>query len=139
MAEKIDISELDRIELLQRLWTNQSVAPFFTSKPNIEKPKFDYGQAKDILEEKEYIDYFCGRCIKTNLTEDLVNPRSYDRDAGEGTFASIVKDMRNSKPMPEDQVRGGGGDAGAGEDPRSRWQEGAEDVVEGDQDPGGCS
>ena len=48
---------------------------------------------KQKKQSKKYIDYFCGRCIKTDISGDSVNPRLYDRDAGDGEFARIVKSL----------------------------------------------
>ena len=41
-----------------------------------------------------YIDRYGDKPIKTNLSGDYVDPRLYDRDAGQGTFAKIVHIMR---------------------------------------------
>jgi len=42
-----------------------------------------------------YIDYFCGKAIKTDLSEDKVDPYLYDRDAGAGAFARAVASVRS--------------------------------------------
>lgn len=93
MSDTIDITGLDKVELLRRLHENQIVAGFFTmmGRP---APPFDEKEAVKFI-ENGYIDYFCGRAIKTDLSADFISPRMYDRDAGTGTFARIVADMRN--------------------------------------------
>ena len=42
----------------------------------------------------KYIDYFGGKAIKMDLSGDEVDPRLYDRDAGEGAFARVVATLR---------------------------------------------
>ena len=44
-----------------------------------------------------YVDYYKNKPIKTDLRKDLIDPRLYDRDAGNGTFAKIVIKMRNAE------------------------------------------
>jgi len=94
-SQTIDISGLDKVELLERLWSRQIVASFFrmSGRPS---PAFDRKRAADAV-KADYIDYFCGRCIKTDLSKDVVDPRLYDRDAGAGAFAEIVAEMRAAK------------------------------------------
>jgi hypothetical protein len=93
MAE-IDIEGIDKISLLEELWNKSPVASFYTLN-KILPPKFDKDKAsKDV---HEYIDYFCGRVIKSNLSGNYVNPQGYDRDVGEGMFAKIVSELKNKK------------------------------------------
>ena len=44
-----------------------------------------------------YIDRYNDKPIKTDLRGNFADPRLYDRDAGSGTFAKIVKIMRNAE------------------------------------------
>lgn len=92
MSDTIDITGLDKVELLRRLHENQIVASFFTMMGQSALP-FDEKEAIKFI-KNGYIDYFCGRAIKTDLSTDSISPRMYDRDAGTGTFARIVADMR---------------------------------------------
>ncbi len=87
----INISNLDKVELLKKLWTNMKPASYFTFHTSVMVPKFNDELAKKAV--KNYIDYFEGRCIKTDLSKDTVDPWSYDRDAGEGEFRRIVNSM----------------------------------------------
>lgn len=89
----IDISDLDKVKLLQMLWENSSPAIFFNAFP-IKPPSFDRENASTAVES--FIDYYCGRCIKMNLSGDSVDPYSYDRNYGTGTVARIVETLRNS-------------------------------------------
>ena len=74
------------------MWENQVTAGYFIFSGN-PQPKFDEKLAKKVVDN--YIDYLCGKAIKTNLSGDLVEPHLYDRDAGKGKFLEIVNSMRN--------------------------------------------
>lgn len=87
----INITGLDKVSLLKNMWDNMPIASFFMQMPHL-SPEFDYKSAENAV--KNYIDYFSGRCIKTNLSSDFVDPSMYDRDAGTGALAKIVKSMR---------------------------------------------
>lgn len=91
MDSKIDISGIDKVKLLKGLWENQGVAAFFAMY-NRSAPSFDEQGAREAV--KSYIDYFNGRCIKTDLSKDLVDPWAYDRDAGAGTFQKVVSGLK---------------------------------------------
>lgn len=96
MQGLIDISGLDRIELLRQLWAHQKVAAFFDYAPLEAIPSFDNELAKKMVHQG-YLDYFCGRAIKCDLTRDLVDPALYDRNAGQGMFAKIVDKLNMKK------------------------------------------
>ena len=85
----VNIIGLDKVKLLKALWENQIVASYFAL---IEEPSFDYDLAKRVT--GGYIDYFQGRAIKCNLSGDFVNPRLYDRDAGNGKFQAVVNHIK---------------------------------------------
>ncbi len=88
---KLDISKLNKVELLQKLCENQKAAGFFamSGRP---VPTFNTEQAKKAV--TQYIDYFSGKAIKTDLSKDTVDTFLYDRDAGEDTFQKIVESMK---------------------------------------------
>lgn len=54
-------------------------------------PKFNEAEAQEAV--LEYIDYFCGRAIKCDLSGDIANPNSYDLDAGAGAFQRVVNSL----------------------------------------------
>jgi hypothetical protein len=91
----IDITGIDRVELLHHLWKGQILAGFYDKAPQF-VPGFDHDAALRAIAHGP-IDYFCGRAIKTDLSKDVVCSRLYDRDAGAGTFAKIVAQMKNQK------------------------------------------
>ena len=89
----VDIAGLDKVALLERLWQHMQPAGFF-AEASLHAPTFDKNKAK--VATRGYIDYFCGRCIKCDLSGDEADAYLYDRDTGAGTFAAIVQDMRNA-------------------------------------------
>ena len=91
-SDNIDISGLDRKDLLKRLWTNMKVPAHSMGVFGGANASYSDAGASEAL--KGYIDYYQGRCIKTDLSKDSVDPYLYDRDAGTGTFAKIVAAMR---------------------------------------------
>ena len=90
-----DISGLDKVELLSQLWQNNKPASFFKTTTLVMPPSFDRKRAEAAVTE-DYIDYFCGRCIKCDLSGDTVNPWGYDRDMGQGSFDRVVSRMRET-------------------------------------------
>lgn len=88
----IDISGLDKVDLLAQLWQTSRPADSYLSS-FLRPPSFDKERAK-IAVNSGSIDYFCGRCIRADLREDYVNPLRYDCDAGQGVFEKIVQQMR---------------------------------------------
>jgi hypothetical protein len=89
----INIKNLNKVELLEKLWENQIIAGFFTFNA-VAAPQFDKKQAENAV--TDHIDYFCGRAIKTDISKDEVVTYLYDRDAGQGKFESIVRAMRSA-------------------------------------------
>lgn len=90
----VDISGIDKVQLLKALWDNRKPAIWFTLH-NRSPPPFDHELARD--EVKVLIDYFCGRCIKLDLSGDKVDSAMYDKDVGpdEKTVEKIVAKIRN--------------------------------------------
>jgi len=89
----IYIAHLNKVDLLRALWQNSSPAHFFTYMPHM-APHFDECEA--ITAVKSYIDYFCGRMIKCNLSGDTVDPWQYDMDVGNGAFERVVRGVRRT-------------------------------------------
>lgn len=90
----IDISGLDKVELLRQLWSGTKPAAIFTKMPGM-VPIFNNFDAKEAV--KHYIDYFAGKCIKADLSGDRANTAMYDRDAGAGAFVKIVNKLRDER------------------------------------------
>lgn len=114
MTDKIDISGVDKGELLAALFNNSRpmgmgvlqahLGPQVMTKEDAWKvingsgddhnrnfPTLGLRKGKTEL----YFDYLYGRPLKVNLTEDMVDPWGYDRDnGGPGTLESIVNELR---------------------------------------------
>lgn len=87
----VDISGIDKVQLLRALWEKSSPALFFKTGL-LPEPQFDETEAREL--QSLDVDYFCGRCIKSNLSGNVVSPRLYDRDIHPGAFAEVVTKLR---------------------------------------------
>ena len=85
----MDISGLDKVELLKALWKRQKTLGWCAHHG---LPPFDVDRVTEQL--KEYIDYWNGKCIKMNLSGNTVDAWCYDRDAGEGACQEGVDALR---------------------------------------------
>ncbi|ARF10071.1 hypothetical protein Indivirus_11_15 [Indivirus ILV1] len=92
-SNSVDISGLDKIELLQNLWN--STRTFGYGHLSGKTDGFNASAAPTAV--KSYIDYFQGRPIKTDLSKDHADSRLYDRNAGLGTFFKAITRMQNAK------------------------------------------
>jgi hypothetical protein len=87
----VDITNIDKVKLLEALWKNSQPAVFLSMRCMV----VDFDKNKANMAVNKYIDYFCGRCIKTDLSTNTVNPYLYDRDYGSGKFQQIVNSLKN--------------------------------------------
>ena len=92
MSSSIDISNVNKVNLLHALWEASAPAAFFTMN-GITPPSWDEKLAKEAC--KGYIDYFQGRMIKTDISGLTADPYFYDRDCGEGAFENAVRSITN--------------------------------------------
>ncbi len=94
----VDITGLDKIELLRAMWEASQPAAFFTFAHGVPAPAWDDKEAEEVI--KRYIDYFQGRPIKANLSADSVDSYLFDRDS-RVPLAQIVASMREGgKQLP---------------------------------------
>jgi len=91
----IDISGLDKVELLRRLYERSQPAAFFRMS-GMSPPSFGTDEPAPHVAVTKYIDYYSGRVIKTDLSKDTIDPYLFDRDNGKGAFAEVVSKMRMS-------------------------------------------
>ncbi len=91
MSSIVDVTGVDRAKLLQKLWENAKPASFFTLS-GLPEPEFDLERAQREIHTDGYVDYVCGRCIKTSVfsKETAIDGRLYDREYGLGSFKKIV-------------------------------------------------
>lgn len=94
MSNLLDISKMDKAEVLQKLWNgainNQNHGMVFLlqalqSDMSLETAQF-YVQSSPHL----YFDYVDGRCMKVDLRGDTLDPTMYDRDCGQGAAARAL-------------------------------------------------
>ena len=86
---QINISNIDKVQLLRALWENMKPSRFNMMRGIA--IQFNEREAENAI--SGYVDYFCGRCIKIDFSEDIVDPRLYERDAGIGKFQQIVDSL----------------------------------------------
>lgn len=94
--KRVRISGIDKVRLLEALWTRHTSVYFANvSKPI--RPTFDKKKAQGHLKAGNgYFDYFCGARIKTDIGGHFADPTKYDDDpaTGPGTFKKIVRRLR---------------------------------------------
>lgn len=94
--EEIDISGIDKAELLAALVNGTQSVGMGRLQDN---GPITIEQARGWLDESMTLsfDYVAGRPIKTDISGDTARVRLYDRDAGEGTFACVVAELRKAQ------------------------------------------
>ena len=93
-GKKIDISGINKHNLLYNLWRNSKNVSFFIFK-KVDSAQYDENAARKCL-QNGYIDYCCGRVIKANLSGDFACPLRYDRRNGEGAFQAVVNQLMSA-------------------------------------------
>lgn len=92
---EIDITGLDKLRVLRALWEHSKPASFFQHMPQNIIPKFSIHEAQDLL-LYGYVDYCCGRLIKTNFKTNMLNPAMYDREFGFGSMQKIIDELKKN-------------------------------------------
>ena len=105
-TDRVDIKGLDKAAILAALWNN--ARQFFEnpSAPQREKDgDMSIEEARQVIESKiacrdgilEYnIGGLYGRTIKTDLSGDTMDPRSYDYDSGFGKAEEVIGVLRET-------------------------------------------
>ena len=90
MGSLIDISNIDRDLLLQKLWENA------TNQYNRSNATFNLQIARKQFKINANPDFICGRPIKVSIyTDDKIDPYLYDRDNGDGKFQQVINSINN--------------------------------------------
>jgi hypothetical protein len=101
MADLIDIRSIDKVQLLEKLWSSKQPAAFFQTFDayivGANPPGFDSVEAVSAV--KNYIDYFCGRAIKSDISGDTAYPGGFDRREKEGAFKKIIDSLKIVVPV----------------------------------------
>lgn len=87
----VDIRGVDKVELLRALWMSKTPAAYLVLN-GMEIPEFDNSKAD--IAVKAHIDYFCGRCIKADISGDFVDAHMYDKSGEATKFVEIVNLVR---------------------------------------------
>ena len=83
MQTQIDITNINRDLLLQKLWESS------TNKYNL---TFNFETTKTEIKLSGYPDYICGRPIKTDIyNNNTIDPYLYDRENGDKKFEEFVE------------------------------------------------
>lgn len=86
----VNISQLSKVQLLKELVIAAKKDAYQSTIEHL----FDENVAQELI-DNGFIDYYCGRAVKVDLTQNNVDPSLYDRDAGRGTFETVVKNLRS--------------------------------------------
>lgn len=98
MHESIDISKLDKAEVLAALYNNsrQQGMGFIHSRG---AEGMTVAEAQKELEDAKdggyYFDYLHGRVMKISLKGDHLDTWGYDRDNGQGAAARAIADLQS--------------------------------------------
>lgn len=99
----INIAGLDKAEVLMALYHRGQVQGLGALESGsgftIEKAKeaIEHAVATAGWGEIMYFDYLVGRVIKTEIGEDGLDPRLYDRDNGQGAAAAALAHLLEGK------------------------------------------
>jgi hypothetical protein len=93
-ARVVDITNINKVDLLEKLCRGQKAAVFFKTN-GIPVPIFDRNNAEKAI-ANGYIDYYSGKAIKMDLSKNVVDPWLYNRDAGDGAFEEIVRQLSDT-------------------------------------------
>lgn len=93
MNEQIDISKLDKAEVLAALYNNSKQQGMGFLNPSGREP-LPVEQARELLQKTTSFDYLAGRVMKVNLSGDSFDPWGYDRDNGQGAAARALEHLQ---------------------------------------------
>jgi len=93
-SKTVDISGLDKFDVLKALWENSKTASFFSMIPKMAPPLNEAEAREQLSSTRPYVDYLCGRVIKTDFSKDELDPWGYDRDNGQGAMQKVVNSLR---------------------------------------------
>ena len=118
MSETIDISKLDKAEVLAALYNSsrQQGAGFFhargKSDMTVEEAREELSMGDDHAKNfpdrmkagrELYFDYLHGRVMKVDLSRDNLDPRLYDRDNGPGAAAIALSGLLAKAELESEQ------------------------------------
>jgi len=91
MSESIDISKLDKAEVLCALYNNSRPLGFgflhYTPEP------MTRDEAAKLLVKTQHFDYLKGRVMKIDLSSSMLRVKLYERDNGSGAVAEALRPL----------------------------------------------
>ncbi len=97
MNEPIDISKLNKAEVLAALYNNSRQQGMGFLNPRGQEP-LTKEQAAELLKQTTYFDYLAGRVMKVDLSGDTLRTGLYDRDNGHGAALRAIEPLMNTNP-----------------------------------------
>lgn len=95
MSYPVDISGLDKVQVLHCLW-RRSAPPVAVWKKGEKPMDFDVERARAAGEQWGWnIGIVCGRRIASDLSGEFVCPVEYDRSCGDGAMREAVSCLRS--------------------------------------------
>lgn len=85
--QEINIEGIPKTELLFILWEKSKPAMYYKIH-SLPFPEFDSISADHAV--LGYIDYFCGRLIKSDISKNLTHNIGYNREYGKHTYEKYV-------------------------------------------------
>jgi hypothetical protein len=75
------------------MWSSSRIALFYQIY-DVPAPNLDLQGAGRELEHGGKLDYVQGRVIKTDISDNCVDPNLYDRDSGPDALRNVVESLR---------------------------------------------
>lgn len=94
----IDISDLDLYNVIKALWNSAYPNPIYRFSGTVPPGEPDNNEIDNTLRRfNGYIDYIAGRPLKVDFNNlKQIDPRLYNRDAGDGAFQKVISKLRNN-------------------------------------------
>jgi hypothetical protein len=90
--DSIDISKLDKAEVLAALFNNSRQQGFGLMNAS-GRNLMSVEEARNILKDQTYFDYLRGRVMKIDLGGDELSVGLYDRDNGQGAAEAALNTL----------------------------------------------
>lgn len=89
-----DFTPSQRCLLLQKMW--KEAVPFPFPPSNKRAPKLAWTAGEIMIRRGMNIDYFFGRCIKTNFSGSEISTHLYERDVYGVSVRELVDEVRSA-------------------------------------------
>lgn len=89
MSELIDISKMDKAEVLRVLYNDSKQQGMGFLHARGREP-LTHAEAEELLKQGTSFDYLHGRVMKVNIGGNSLDPWGYDRDNGQGAAQRAI-------------------------------------------------